>query len=55
MGRSNGLFFGRPSVSLDDDDRESAENAFAGDSLSMSKKKRCLAQRAFQSQRQEGG
>lgn len=42
MGRSNGLFFGRSSASLEDDDNDSAEKAFAWDSLSMSKKKRCL-------------
>jgi hypothetical protein len=43
MGRSSGLFFGRFSVSLEDDDIDNAEKAFAWDSLSMSRKKRCLA------------
>lgn len=42
MGRSSGLFFGRSSVSREDGDNDIAEKAFAWDSLSMSKKKRCL-------------
>ena len=43
MGRSSGLFFGMSSVSLEDDDNDSAAKAFVWDSLSMSKKKRCLS------------
>lgn len=42
MGRSKGLVFDPPSESLEDDDRDSAEKAFGCDSLSISKKKRCL-------------
>jgi hypothetical protein len=38
MGRSSGLFFGRYSASVEDDDNDRVEKAFAWDSLSMSKK-----------------
>jgi hypothetical protein len=48
MGRSRGLGFDRPSASLEDVDSDSAEKAFAWDSLSISKKSRCLSSRIVQ-------
>jgi hypothetical protein len=43
MGRSRGLFFGKSFASVEDEPSDSAAMAFVWDSLSMSKKKRCLS------------